>query len=208
VGSTETTLEVPSRWGRPALYRYSRRDAGSDRLAIIFPGYAYGLDAPALWFAARAAAEAGCDALGIEYGFQANRANMTREEQPQAVAEAAGALAGLLAEHPYPHIIVIAKSIGTVIATRMAEAGQVQADAHVFLTPLRPTIPFMKRAARLTVVVGDRDELFGPDDIAQLAGLSVHVMAGAGHTLEVEGDVQRSVAVLAETAALCRAACG
>jgi predicted alpha/beta-hydrolase family hydrolase len=203
-------LEVPSRWGRPAIYQYRHHTDGSGRLAVIFPGYGYRLDAPLLWYAARAAADAGCDVLGVEYGFQANRAQMPMKELPQAVEEAAGALAGFFADHPYREVLVIAKSIGTRIATRIAEAGGLAAVASVYLTPLRATIEFMRRARRMTVVVGDRDDLFGPEDIARIAGvpgLDLHVIAGVGHDLEVEGDLARSIAILGEVADLCGAAC-
>ncbi len=205
----ETRFEVPSTWGRPATYIYRRLTGGSGRLAVILPGYAYPLEAPALWYASRAAAEAGCDVLGVEYGFQANRGSMPRDQVPQAVAEIAGALDGFSAEHPHAELVLIAKSIGTLVATQLSARIPPPSSA-IFLTPLRPTIPYIRQARRMSVVVGDRDEAFGPDDIAQVSGLpnvDLHIMYGADHVLEVAGDMDRSLAILGATAAVCRAAC-
>lgn len=207
----ESRFDVPSRWGRPATYVHRRLAGGGGRLALILPGYGYTLEAPVLHYAARAALAAGCDVLGVEYGFQANRGAMPREEVPLAVAEIMGALDSFLADHAYAGLIPIAKSIGTLVAVQLAASASLPPPASaVFLTPLRPTIPYMRQALRMTVVVGDRDNLFGPEDIAQIAGLpniDLHVMAGADHVLEVADDVDGSLAILGATAAACRAAC-
>ncbi|MHB1683981.1 MAG: alpha/beta family hydrolase [Bacilli bacterium] len=202
--------EVQSRWGRPARYSFARRIGGSEALAILLPGQGYTLDAPLLYYAGRAALQAGCDVLGVEYGFQSNRAAVASTDFPDIVAEVSDALTRLAPAGQYRRHVFIGKSIGTAILCEVAERLALPVRNHVFLTPLRSTISFIRQAENALVIVGDRDPLFVAADVEQVSGLShveLEVVAGGDHSLEIEGDITASLNSLQRVTQLCKTFC-
>ena len=204
-----STLEAATHWGSPSPYTLARHTTASSRLAVLFPGQAYPVDAPLLYYAGRAAFENGCDVLGIEYGYVTNRKSLEAQDFAALVSEVFAGIGGVLAE-PYSSIVFIAKSLGTAVASEVATLSPTPVDNHVFLTPVRRTIPFLQDAKRALVIVGDRDPLFGSEDVAQLAPFSnvrTHVEQGADHSLYVEGDHMKSLQVLKDATGLCAQFC-
>ena len=206
----QTILSIPSRWGEPARWKYLNHTRGSDTLVVVFPGNPYTLDAPLLWYAARAAADTGCDVLGIEYGFQANRAPLRSEELPQLVAEVERALTDFVQHHAYQRGVVISKSLGTAISSQLSDRLPMTVNDHIYLTPLHSVITFMRQAQNMLVVVGDQDDLFTAADIEQVSGLpavELMVVPGANHALEIAGHYDQSLVILQQVIHRCGQFC-
>ncbi len=202
--------EVQSRWGRPARYSFAKRAGGNEELAILLPGQGYTLDAPLLHYAERAALEAGCDVLGVEYGFQSNRSSIVSGDFPAIVDEVAGALERLAPPDQYKRCVFIGKSMGTAILCEVSERLVLPVKNHIFLTPLRATISFIRQAENAIVIVGDRDPLFGAADVEQISGfpnVKLEVVAGGDHSLEIEGDITASLDILHRVTHLCKTFC-
>ena len=199
-------IEVPTHSGPlPAKYNYLTHTSSSSSLAILFPGKAYPLDAPVMWYSAKAAFDAGCDVLGVEYGYQANRIDFDMDNLEYVIDEAAEALNKVLMTGKYSNVVLIGKSIGTLVQTKVLSKVSFQIRNHVFLTPLRPTIPAIREAENALVVVGDSDSSFGASDIAQITGLSgvkISIVPGADHGLETI-DYRNSIDILKQVAILC-----
>ncbi len=202
-------FEVVTRWGTtPAKYQYLQQTAPSSKLAVVFPGAAYNLDAPLMWYAARAAFQAGYDVIGVEYGYQANRTDFDVEDLGLLVDEATCALEGEANER-YSAIVFMGKSLGTVVQTEVARKISLPVRNHVFLTPVRRVVSSIRRSENGLVVVGDADPLFGASDIAEISNLptvQLHVVAGADHALETD-DYSDSIDVLKKVAILCGEFC-
>ncbi|WDL95692.1 alpha/beta family hydrolase [Alicyclobacillus sp. ALC3] len=203
------TLEVVTRWGTiPARYQYLQQTTPSSKLAVVFPGAAYNLDAPLMWYAARAAFQAGCDVIGVEYGYQANRTDFDADDLGHLVDEVTGALENEARER-YSAIVFIGKSLGTVVQTEVSRKVSLPVRNHVFLTPVRRVVSFIRQSENALVVVGDADPLFGASEIAQIsnsATVQLHVIAGGDHALETE-DYSDSIDVLKKVAILCNEFC-
>jgi len=200
----ESTIEVASKWGKPALYRYGKQSDGSDKLWVVFPGQNYTLDAPLMWYSVSAVLQAHCDVLGIEYGFQSNRLSMQADDLSVVISEAADAISAFMQGKSYRKIGFIAKSLGTIVASELSHIHAV--NDFVYLTPLRDTIPFIQRSSSMLVIVGSLDPLFDADDVEKITGISgvhVHVMPGARHSLEIDGDIQSSLGILKRSISLC-----
>ena len=204
-----STIEVPTRWGAlPARYNHLTHPTGSVTLAVLFPGRNYTLDAPLMWYSARAAFEAGCDVVGVEYGYQANRTELDIDELAYLFEEAAEALNNIMTGQ-YSNVVFIGKSIGTIVQTEILTKVSFPVLNHVFLTPLRPIIPAIRESHRSLVVVGGSDTAFGESDIAQIDNLPnvrVSVVPGADHQLETK-DHRDSIDILKQVTALCRDFC-
>ncbi len=203
-------LKVKTGWGDiPAQYPYERHEGGASTLVVLFPGRAYSLDAPLLWYAAKAAYSAGCDVLGVEYGYQANRVNFDSDGLANLVSEALNTLEDVVAGSTYRDFVFIGKSLGTRVQSEVASKASFAVGRHVFLTPLKPVIPSILAADRALVIVGDRDPAFGAEDVAAVrgsAGVTVHVAIDADHGLETP-DVLDSIQILHTTARLCQVFC-
>ncbi len=200
----ESTITIPSQWGRPAVHRLERR-ANSSGLAVIFPGSSYPVDAPLLHYARRAALANRFDVLSLEYGFQANRADVEREDFPTMAEEAMQAIATVAREDE--PLIFVSKSLGTVVGTQVQRqlASTRPMRHHLFLTPLAAAIDVMKQTEHAMVVVGTADPLFGRDDIKAVEALGhvdLHAVTDANHALEVE-DYGASVRILYDVAEWC-----
>ncbi|KPV42231.1 alpha/beta hydrolase [Alicyclobacillus ferrooxydans] len=202
-------LKVPTKWGtQHASYPYVTHSSDSSKLAVLFPGRNYPLDAPLLWYAKKAAYAAGCDVLGVEYGYQANRADLVMEDLDTLVSEVVDALATHVSRQ-YQSVTFIGKSIGTVVLAKVLSKVHFSVRNQVFLTPLRPVIPAIQSAERSLVIVGDRDPAFTASDVNEIrpsANAAIHVIPGADHSLEVE-DVGQSLDILKRVALLCTDFC-
>ncbi|KUO96463.1 alpha/beta family hydrolase [Ferroacidibacillus organovorans] len=197
--------ERPTRFGAiPVKQRFQKQPAKSSQLAVLFPGREYPLDAPLMWYAAKAAFSAGYDVLGIEYGYQANRTDLRMGDFDVLVSEALDAIDQLLTDS-YREVTFIGKSLGTMVQSRVAQQVSFYVGSHVFLTPVKPIIPFIQDAQRSMVVVGDCDPIFEATDIAQILNrpnVDVTVIPGANHALETE-DAGASIRILGQTITLC-----
>ncbi|QQE77253.1 hypothetical protein [Alicyclobacillus sp. SO9] len=204
-----STIHVPTRWGAiPASYSFVQQTPSSSKLAVLFPGFAYPLDAPLMRYAASAAYDSGCDVLGVEYGYQANRADLQEEDQSYLVDEIVVALKNNIGQQ-YSNVVFIGKSLGTIIQTEVARNIGFSVENHVFLTPLRKVIPSIRDAENALVVVGDNDSLFNSSDISEVANLpnvQLHVLSGANHQLETD-NYRESIDLLKTTAMLCGGFC-
>ncbi|WP_052409959.1 hypothetical protein [Paenibacillus durus] len=184
-------ITMPSHWGRDV--RHKHYSQGSDTLAVIFPGKNYPAELPLLHYAGKNALEHSCDLLVLEYGYQSARTELKREEMGIIEEECAQALSSVPG---YKRLLFIGKSIGTVIAGSLAATSSVKAEC-LYLTPLRESVPYIKRSGG-TVIYGGSDPLFSEEDAAGISGLTnvaLYTIDEANHSLEV-GSVNESLAVL------------
>ena len=199
-------LEFESKLGKPAIYTFRSHRGGSRFLTILLPGQAYYKDAPLMWYSALAAFQAGTDTLNVEYNFQANRNSPGKFTLGSTLVELRSSLESFLSNHEYETIIMISKSIGTHFASEMGKIGNQVIKRHIFLTPLKSTIEFMKDTPEMLVMVGEKDPLFGEEDVNKVRGIR-NVLAitfpDADHLMEVRDDYNASLRILEQVAREC-----
>lgn len=196
-------IEYPSRLGRPVRYTYRHHDKKSEVLTVIFPGLAYFSDAPLMWYSILPAYEAGSDVLSLEYDFQSNRVEPGQDSFDATVSEIESSLDGFLNQHEYRELVFISKSIGTLFVSKLCTGKFKEVKNHIFQTPLRPTIDFMKNAQNILVIVGDSDPAFVKEDISKIEGedqIQLFVLSGADHLLEIKGNYLASIEHLRKVA--------
>lgn len=190
-------IVMTSHWGREVRHKYVSQGTAK-ALAVVFPGKEYSVERPLLDYAAKVAREHGCDLLLLEYGYQSARVDFKREDMDIVIEECKAALSALPAFADYEQLLFISKSIGTVIAGRVAGEMNVQEKtSHLYLTPLADAIPGIKRS-RGSIIYGGSDPLFTEQHSAEISGLQnirVYRIDDANHALEV-GSVNESLAVL------------
>ncbi len=186
-------------------YIYRHHDPQVNKVVVMFPGQSYPVYAPLFWYLGELALQAGYDVLGLEYGFQ--RMKHTLQSVDALVDEVGERLEAFFAQHPYRHVTVVAKSLGTVVASQLGGILESANPDAIYLTPLPRAIEAMQRATRMLVAVGDQDPLFRADDVRQieyLAKLDLMLVPGADHALEIPGSIPQSIDILGKLMNRCR----
>ena len=163
------------------------------KLAIIFPGIGYTCDKPLLYYAEDLAIQSGYECMRVAYALPGEtriRGNLEKMEEAFRIlyARAEDCLSDVKWEE-YEEILLISKSIGTVIAAAYAQKLTGMRIRHVLYTPLEHTFPFHPENA--IGFIGTADSWCVPSEVLRLAkeqGIPMHVYDGANHSLE-KGDV-------------------
>lgn len=184
---------MSSYWGREVRHKFITQ--GSKTLAVIFPGKNYSSDRSLLDYAAKAAREHNCDVLLLEYGYQSARVDFKRDEMSILIQECRTAITSL---PEYKKFLFIGKSVGAVIAGKIADELEIQKKtSHLFITPIPDAIPLIQQS-KGSVIYGGSDPLFSEEhsrDISGLKHIKVYRIDDANHNLEV-GRVNESLAIL------------
>lgn len=186
-------ISFPSAWGRDLSLKHVTNDSSS--VAVFFPGQNYSCELPLLYYTSHAALDAGHDLLLLEYGFQAARTPFEASAIDAVIQECSDSIRPIVER--YEHIVFVGKSLGTLIAGNTADRFAPRPIRHLFLAPLRATVPVIEKYGGL-VVSGTNDPHFQEEDrkqIAHLPGVDARFIQGADHALEVD-DRGRSLAIV------------
>jgi len=196
-----TTLEIHGFDGEPLPNTFVRRDGGSDHLGMIFPGISYTTSLPALHYSGGLLLSHGADLLCLDYAYSAaSRSNLFE----RLSFDVSAACDVVLAAGSYDRLTLVGKSLGTLalahlMLTRASDA-RFRDARYIWLTPLLRNDRFREaissRRSRSLFVIGTADDEYDPDLLAELervTGGEGLVVDGAGHGLEIPGDVVGSI---------------
>ena len=120
-------------------------DQNSNVLAVLLPGMGYTLDRSLMDYSKNLAVEKGYDVLPIEYGFQAVRKKIDKDNMKdvEVAINESYELLKLSLEIRYEKVIFIGKSLGTVVQRMLEEKirkenynGEI---INIYLTPIDKT---------------------------------------------------------------------
>ena len=168
------------------------------KLMVMLPGIGYTCDRPLLYYTGRLAASMGYEVIRVSYGgfpmnLRGNAAGL-RACLDSAEAQAREAL-GQVDSRQYEEVVYTGKSIGTVVACRLARS--IGAPARcVLLTPLPQT--FDGPVSEAVAFHGTADPWAETPVIRAACAekhIPLHITENANHSLET-GDVLRDIANL------------
>jgi surfactin synthase thioesterase subunit len=183
---------------------FHHEEPRSTRLVVLLPGRGYTTEHPVLYYLRKMAFARGYDVLSVEYGFQANNAELTPENIPYLQQDVAGAVAPVF-ERGYEHICVAGKSLGTPLAAELARRIVTDEVSLIQLTPIGGAMHGLGEI-RTLAVIGTSDSLYSPEIVeAFRESRTVHwrVFEGLNHALEYDNDWGRSLDALREVMAAC-----
>ena len=175
------------------------------RLAVLFPGIGYTTDRPLLHYARRIVTEAGYETVLLNYKKEIfGEGHVTKENVEQAFSQCCEILADYGTEQ-WEEILLIGKSVGTILIGQTAQwmkktLGLKARIRFIALTPLAPAFPYLQ-GQEVFMASGTKDPMLKKEDAQKLAAtyqLAVTYYEGANHSLEVKGDPEQSVQILAD----------
>lgn len=200
-------LDIRGAQGRSVPNVFWRQAAESNRLALIWPGYGYGVDMPVLYYATRVAWLYGYDTLCVDVNYSEDPlySAMTDQERNDLVnAEGDAVFTAAVSRNSYSHLLLVGKSLGTFTMLHVLESqARARSAKCVWLTPVLTSDYFLDHVTGLSpsslFVIGDKDPYFSRDRLDRLVrftGGQALVVPGATHDLDVEGDVFASIEAL------------
>lgn len=177
------------------------------KLAIILPGVGYTCAKPLLYYTAQLAAEYDYEVIRLDYGMDIhNFKGRTMEDLiPVAVTAKERILAQMKEINPtqYKDILMISKSIGTVIACKVQEelAWDKKTARHFWMTPIPLTLPYLENFSGL-FVAGTGDPYISKELVEKAAfehpDKTGKIFPGCNHSLEIHGDTKGNIQRLSE----------
>lgn len=186
---------------------FFRQKHKTPHIAILFPGFGYTAQMPVMYYPGRLLLGSGADVLsvGYEYSQRPDFQSAPIEERDLWLrTDAIGAYEAALAQGNYERVTLIGKSIGTrAIGHLLATQERSPPPQCVWLTPiLRNDLlcaQIKQRPHRGLFVVGTADPQYDPgklDEVVQATAGQVMVIEKADHSLEIAGEIVRSIHVL------------
>jgi hypothetical protein len=152
---------------------------------VVLPGTKYTPDGPMLFFAAQAALTRGWEVRQV--WWEAPQLSSDADEVAWVSAQLDAAVDG------YPgRVLVVAKSLGTLAASRAAARGYEAAWLTPLLSDPELAEPLRSYPASQLVVIGAGDPYFRQDVLEALPG--EHLVVAGDHILRVPGDPAAMVA--------------
>jgi len=166
------------------------------KAAVLFPGLGYLCRYPLLHYTASAAEEHGYHVIRLDYGQEIREVRSRNMAEASALADKAvvKCVQQLNEEHmeQYGDIVMISKSIGTVIAPKTAAAMGLSVR-HFLMTVIPPTIPYLQEIDGI-FVAGTGDPYISAEEVLAAASAypdkTGYIFEGCNHSLEKKGDTR------------------
>ena len=187
--------------------RFYRQSNQTQDIALVFPGLAYNTTMPLLHYSIQAILATGINVLAVDYDYSNNSKFLKKSIRARSdwlIGDVEAALEFVTKEEKQDVVCLAGKSLGTLALGHLLETREELRDAKtIWLTPLiknpdlmEQMLSYMKDAI---MVIGTNDPQYDSNIIdrlnanTQLGGI---VIDGANHSLEIEGDVTKSLRVL------------
>ncbi|GAA0066311.1 MAG: alpha/beta hydrolase [Clostridium perfringens] len=178
----------------------------SENLVIILPGLGYTLDKALLDYSKQLALDLKFDCLGIEYGFQVSRESFDRHDENdirELFLESLDVIFSTLEfkRGKYKNIVIIGKSLGTVLQNKIGEEIKKFHDIdvrNIYLTPINETLKRELNKGSL-IITGTKDALISSDNLEKIReseDYTILEIEDAGHSLCIKGNVLKSIKAL------------
>jgi|GEM_PF-899859 len=185
---------------RNEMISFELKDNNSDKLLVILPGLSYSLDAPALYYAYNVGVDLQYDVLQMKYQFTEMGENNERGDLNDLVSACQNVVNQVLASSEYKEVVFYAKSIGTLITSKLIESYQTRYSIKlVYVTPMKEVLPKIGELDCL-IIIGTNDGFVDQNDLGLVEtvdNIDLHLVEGANHYLDCD-SVETTVAEMSK----------
>ncbi|GFP76319.1 hypothetical protein [Clostridium fungisolvens] len=170
------------------------------KIVVIFPGVNYRADCPLLYYAGFKFETRGYEKVAINYDDLTNKYDLLAQFIEAVKSDVLAKLRAIDLSQ-YDDIVFVSKSMGTAVAGWIEEKLCIKAR-HIYLTPIEETLSYIKKDKDIIIVVaGTRDKLLNTNILKEQCmkeNIPLKLIDGAGHRLEVKGDIDKNIELLRE----------
>lgn len=201
----KVSLNIKGKYNQPVPNTYFRQRKETEKISIILPGYNPPLINPILYYTNQLVLSRNSDLLQIEYEYYKTdflkKPELEREKW--LATDVSNACEAVITQRDYRHITLIGKSLGTVAMGYLLNDIRFQNAVCIWLTPLLTNkllcIHVKQFKPRSLFVIGTADPFYNAGNLSDLVttthGKSI-VIDGATHSLDVQGDITKTLAAL------------
>ncbi len=200
-------LDIKGYSGNKLKNNFYRQLDETRKIALVFPGLAYNSTMPLLHYSVQSILATGINVLTVDYDYSNNPKFLKqslRNRSDWLTGDVEAALKFVTKEENQKVVCLTGKSLGTLALGHLLETHENLRDAKtIWLTPLiknpelmEQMLSYMKDAI---MVIGTSDSQYDIEIIDRLNAntlLGGIVVDGADHSLEIQGDVTKSLRVL------------
>ena len=200
-------LDIKGYSGKKLKNNLFRQLDETRKIALVFPGLAYNSTMPLLHYSVQSILATGINVLTVDYDYSNNPKFLKqslRNRSDWLTGDVEAALKFVTKEENQKVVCLTGKSLGTLALGHLLETHENLRDAKtIWLTPLiknpelmEQMLSYMKDAI---MVIGTSDSQYDIEIIDRLNAntlLGGIVVDGADHSLEIQGDVTKSLRVL------------
>ncbi|NNG07285.1 MAG: hypothetical protein HKM90_06080 [Desulfobacteraceae bacterium] len=201
------TLELSGYRDEPVPHTFYEQEETPAQVALLLPGMGYTSHMPLLYYPARIMLSTGADVLGLEYDYNRRKDFMAlpgEERKQWLLTDVTSACHTILEGRSYQEITLIGKSLGTrAMGHLLTTEDQLREANAIWLTPVlrseRLCTQIKEWGRRSLMVIGTADPHFNQallDEIQRETDSEMLIIEGADHSLEIGGDMLRSLAAM------------
>ena len=198
------TLDIRGYRDEPLPHTFYEQEESASEVALLLPGMGYTSHMPLLYYPARMMLSMGADVLGLEYDYNRREDFMAlpgEERKRWLLDDVTHACRTILEGGPYRRMTLIGKSLGTRAMGHLLTTEDQLKEAHaIWLTPVLRSESLCRQikewGRRSLIVIGTADPHYNQallDEIRGATDSEMLVVEGADHSLEIGGDVLRSL---------------
>ncbi len=204
---TITSLNVTGYKNRPVPNTFIKHDGKSRHLAVIFPGYGYTADMPALYYPSQLLLGHGADVLKVNYNYSGSDefANTFDEEQyVWLYTNSFAAWEEGWKQRRYDQVTLVGKSLGSLAVSHIVSSdSRLALVSCVFITPALTDHNFINdildTEPRSLLAIGTDDHYYNPEtlkEVERATNREALVFHGANHSLEVKNNLGQSLHIM------------
>lgn len=160
------------------------------KIVFSFPG-GRGTEIPLLYFAAKYYEDKGYEKVFINHP-SCGKDFDSLFENAKSVIES-------FDFREYDDIVFVAKSIGTVVASKLKEEMNIKASL-ILLTPIPDTLPFIQKENQIILVAASNNDRHLESEIlcnlCENENIPYYIEPNVGHRMEIKNDIERNLQVI------------
>ena len=200
-------LEIAGYQGKKVGNVFFEQQTDQHKAALLFPGWGYTVEMPAMFYTSSLLVEQGYDVLQVAYTYNRNEdyLALSQAEQHQwFFADIEAAFEKMRSFRENPELVLVGKSMGTLALSHLLEKYSLpESTKLVWLTPLIANENMRRNMAEFKgkslIVIGTADQHFhaeGLQEVQALPQMEIFEIENADHGLQFEKDTLSSLMLM------------